>query len=136
MKTTYIWGIVIGLFIGLIVILSLQKEKAVYHYRTVTNEEAIEMLAREEVTILDVRTKLEYNSGHIKGALHIPLESIDEQFPKLFTDKNAYYLIYCQSGSRSQKASKKLATLGYQNVYDFGSIDQWDGDLVKDQKII
>lgn len=132
MKAISIWGMIIGLLLCLIIVLTIQKKDAVFHYRTLTNKEAIEMIEREQVIILDVRTKLEYNSGHIKGAINVPLESIDEEFTTLFADKNAYYMVYCRSGSRSEEASKKLATLGYQNVYDYGSLDSWQQELVKD----
>lgn len=132
MRVTKIWGIIIGLMLCLIIILTIQKKDIVFHYRTLTNKEALEMIEREQVIILDVRTKLEYDSGHIKGAINVPLESIDEQFTTLFTDKNAYYMVYCRSGSRSEEASKKLAILGYQNVYDYGSLNSWQQELVKD----
>ena len=42
-------------------------------------------------------------------------------------------LIYCRSGNRSKDASQKLADMGYTNVYEFGGINTWEGDIVTDQ---
>ena len=38
-------------------------------------------------------------------------------------------LVYCHSGNRSKQASEKLAGLGYTNVYEFGGINDWTGDM-------
>jgi len=38
-------------------------------------------------------------------------------------------LVYCRSGNRSKQASEKLAALGYTNIYEFGGINDWTGEL-------
>lgn len=126
------WLCIIGLF-GLLIIGSMyEKNNRKFSYHELTISGAIEMMKKEEVIILDVRTKMEYDAGHIKGAINVPVESIDDKFSELFKDKNAYYMVYCRSGNRSLTATKKLATYGYKNVYDFGSIENWKEPLVKD----
>lgn len=125
--------LLIVILLGVLIIGAMyEKNHRKFSYHELSTSGAIEMMKKEEVIILDVRTKLEYDAGHIKGAINVPMESIDDKFSELFKDKNAYYMVYCRSGSRSEMASKKLATYGYKNVYDFGSIENWDEPLVKD----
>ena len=48
-------------------------------------------------------------------------------------DKNAKIIVYCRSGSRSKRASVKLAKIGYTNIVEFGGINQWTGEIIKDK---
>ncbi|UMB53451.1 rhodanese-like domain-containing protein [Lutibacter sp. A64] len=80
----------------------------------------------ENQIIIDVRTPGEFAQGHIKGARNINLfdKNFIEQFADL--DKSTPLYIYCRSGSRTSKASKKLAEIGFENIYDLhGGIINW-----------
>lgn len=99
-------------------------------YQTISASQAKDMMEQEDVVIIDVREEDEYKQGHIKNAVLIPLNTIDENNPQL-PDKNQTLLIYCRSGNRSAKAAKKFIKLGYQNVYDFGGIIDWTYDIVE-----
>lgn len=83
------------------------------------------------IIIVDVRTKEEFDSGHIEGAILIPNETIDKTKPELLPDENAKIYIYCRSGNRSNQAGKKLVAMGYKNVVDFGGINSWTYGVVK-----
>ena len=100
--------------------------KAAYH--KISAEEAYEMMASQEVVVVDVRTREEYNVGHIENAVLVPNESIGSEMPEALPDKEATLLIYC----RSKDAAQKLLALGYQNVYDFGGVIDWPYELVKE----
>ena len=76
-------------------------------------------------TLLDVRTKEEFDSEHIKGAILIPDYEINTRAEDILTDKNALILVYCRTGRRSKNAANNLATLGYTNVKEFGGINDW-----------
>ncbi len=104
--------------------------KAAYH--KISAEEAYEMMASQEVVVVDVRTREEYNVGHIENAVLVPNESIGSEMPEALPDKEATLLIYCRSGRRSKDAAQKLLALGYQNVYDFGGVIDWPYELVKE----
>ena len=95
-------------------------------YQQITQEEAKEMMDTQEVIILDVREQDEYDSGHIPGAVLLPVGTIDETTAAgVIPDKDATVLVYCRSGNRSKTASSTLADLGYTNIYEFGGISTW-----------
>lgn len=100
-------------------------------YRRISMQEAVEMMEKETgYVILDVRTRQEYDSGHIPGAILIPNETIGtDELPEL-PDKDQLILVYCRSGNRSRQASDKLVKLGYTNVVEFGGINSWPGEVV------
>ena len=101
-------------------------------YKQITQEKAKEMMAKDDGHIIvDVRRQDEYDEGHIPGALLIPNESITDKQPDELPDLNQIVLVYCRSGRRSKEASQKLADIGYTNVYEFGGINTWTGEIVK-----
>ena len=87
------------------------------------------METEEDYVILDVRTKEEYDEKHIKGAILVPNETIGNEEILELPDKDQMILVYCRSGNRSKQASEKLAKLGYTNVYEFGGINSWTGEV-------
>jgi len=100
-------------------------------YKKISSEEAKKIIANEEVIILDVRTKDEYDSGHIENAVLLPVADIDTKAFGVFTNKDDKILVYCRSGNRSATASKLLIKMGYTEVYDFGGINDWPYEIVK-----
>ena len=83
--------------------------------------------------IVDVRREDEFAEGHIPEAILIPNESIGTEQPAELPDLEQIILVYCRSGRRSKEASQKLADIGYTNVYEFGGIIDWTGEIVTDE---
>ena len=99
-------------------------------YQQITQEAAKEMMDTQEVVILDVREQHEYDSGHIPGAVLLPVGTITEDTAAAVIDElDMIVLVYCRSGNRSKTASQALADLGYTNVYEFGGINDWPYDV-------
>lgn len=73
---------------------------------------------KKNVQLIDVRSAGEFKSGHIKRAKNIDFfsGSFSEEFSKLDKEKAVY--LYCRSGSRSKQSSKKLAAMGFTEIYD------------------
>ena len=95
-------------------------------YQQITQEEAKEMMDAQEVILLDVREQDEYDSGHIPGAVLLPVGTIDEDTAaEVIPEKDSTVLVYCRSGNRSKTASAALAELGYTAIYEFGGINTW-----------
>ena len=99
----------------------------------ITAEEAKKFMDSEEgCIILDVRTREEYDQGHIPGAILIPDTEIEAKAADLLPDKDQLILVYCRSGRRSKLAAQSLADLGYTNIREFGGILDWPYEVVKD----
>ena len=95
-------------------------------YQQITQETAKEMMDTQEVVILDVREQHEYDSGHIPGAILLPVSTITEETAAAVIDElDTVVLVYCRSGNRSKTASQALVDLGYTNIYEFGGINDW-----------
>ena len=101
-------------------------------YMNITAEEAKEIMdSQEGYVILDVRTREEYDEGHIPGATQISHEEIAEKAEEMLTDKDQLILVYCRSGRRSKIAAEALAELGYTNIREFGGIIDWPYEVEK-----
>lgn len=78
-----------------------------------------EMLKENVDTIvLDVRSPQEFNEGHIIGAINIPEYELSTKANNILNNKNSRIVVYCKTGTRSQKAIKTLKKLGYINLYN------------------
>ena len=95
-------------------------------YKQIDQKTAKDMMDQGGVIVLDVREQDEYDSGHIPGAVLLPVGSIDEDTAaEVIPEKESTVLVYCRSGNRSKTASSVLADLGYTNIYEFGGINTW-----------
>lgn len=92
------------------------------------DSDRLRRLAEEGGVVIDVRQPDEFKGGHIPGSKNLPLGSKDF-FNRLPKDKQKPLIIYCRSGKRAVKAERDLLKRGYENVYHFGSIGKWTGDL-------
>ena len=72
------------------------------------------------MTVIDVRTEAEWNTGHLEGALHIEWQEILKISSDIKKDEEIF--LYCSSGNRSGKATKILIEAGYVNAKNAGSI--------------
>lgn len=77
-------------------------------------------LVKQGAIILDVRTKGEYNSGHIKGSFNISVDQLMSNLNRL-PDKQKPIITCCASGMRSSSAKSILQSIGYAQVYNGGS---------------
>jgi phage shock protein E len=79
---------------------------------------------KQGALLVDVRTPAEYSTGHLKGAINMPLQQVDSLIGSQAKDKDQVILLHCQSGSRSGVARNRLNALGYARVYNLGSYDR------------
>ncbi len=86
------------------------------------NAEETKELLKNNAKIIDVRSQGEYRSGHIKGSLNIPLESITTGVKKHKISKDTPIILYCASGARSSSAKRFLKKDGFTSVYNGGSL--------------
>lgn len=102
-------------------------------FSNITPEEAKKRMDSEkDIILLDVRTKEEYETGHIKGSMLIPVDILRVEAEKNLKDKDSSIFIYCRSGNRSVTAANILVELGYKNVYNLGGIKDWPYEVVSE----
>ncbi len=84
-------------------------------------------LMEKGATILDVRTKAEFQSGHIRGAVNIPLNNLQSQIKKL--NKHNPIITCCASGMRSAQAKSILKSAGFVEVHNGGGWSSLQGKM-------
>ena len=128
--------LIVILLIGLCVITgcSNSKETSLARIEKISVDEVYKISENidkyQEYVIIDVRTEDEYNGGHIKNAINIPVANISE----IEVSKDKKIIVYCRSGSRSTTAAVELQKLGYKSIYNMGGVLDWNYDLVKEKK--
>ncbi len=96
------------------------------NFESIPPKSAAALLQKERsVAILDVRTLEEYKSGHIPGALHMPVGEIEGSLSKLQNLQNKKIVVYCRSGVRSVKASRILSENGWIPINLSGGFAAW-----------
>lgn len=81
--------------------------------------------------ILDVRTPGEYQTGHIKGSINIPLSRLHAD--KLSLDKDETYITVCSHGLRSVRAMNLLKEKGYRKVFNGGALADLESEIQKEK---
>ena len=76
--------------------------------------------------LIDVRDAAEYAEGHLDKAINISYTVIKDEISKYAPNKSDKIIVYCRSGTRSNKAANYLLEAGYNNIYDLGSINNCD----------
>jgi len=74
--------------------------------------------------LVDVRTAEEFASGHLPGAVNIPLPELAGRLGEIATDEPV--VLYCRSGNRSGQAAQLLTAEGYTQILDLGGIIAWE----------
>lgn len=88
--------------------------------------EAIRQINDQSAVMVDVRESKEFNGGHLKDAIHIPLSDLPTRMSELDKYKDKAVIAYCRSGSRSYSACRKLKKAGFESVSNLqGGIMAW-----------
>jgi len=83
----------------------------------------------QEIVLVDVREKHEWNEGHIPGAIHVPRGYLELQVEEAVPDKDKTVVLYCAGGVRSLMAGATLQQMGYKNVVSMaGGFGTWKGN--------
>lgn len=102
------------ILIGLILFLVVQRMLPVKGIRQISTSELKNELKEKNKQLVDVRTPAEFKGNHIKGFKNIPLHLLSQKANELSKEKEV--IVICQSGMRSQKASKVLKKLGFKQI--------------------
>ncbi len=96
-------------------------------------EDVPDVCKKDNVTLLDVRTKVEYSRGHMEGFKNIPVDELREKLEEIEKDRPVY--VICQSGLRSYIAARILAGNGY-DVYNFSGGFRFYDTVTNDQCLV
>ncbi|MCP4521406.1 MAG: rhodanese-like domain-containing protein [Cytophagales bacterium] len=115
------------LFLSLLVITLWSCNAQSTEVHNVQVQEFKEMLAKDSVQLVDVRSIVEYQQGHIKGASLYNIRNTDFETNIEELDKNRPVLVYCRSGVRSARACNILIEKGFTQVYNLeGGFVAWE----------
>jgi phage shock protein E len=81
-------------------------------------------LVEDGARLVDVRSPSEYASGHIPGAINIPVNELSDRVAEL-APKEKPIVLYCQSGMRSASAARFLRAAGHREVHNLGAMRSW-----------
>jgi len=83
----------------------------------------------QDIVLVDVREKHEWNEGYIPGAVHVPRGFLELQIEEAVPDKSKTVVLYCAGGVRSLIAGSTLQQMGYKDVISMsGGYGQWKGN--------
>lgn len=93
--------------------------------QTINASEVHNKIDQEPGIIIDVRTKEEFEKGHLAEAdRHLDLLNGDFEAQLSSLDKNQTFYLYCRSGNRSGQAAKLMLDNGFNNVYNIGGFQE------------
>ena len=81
-------------------------------------EDLRKKMRQNHAILLDVRSKQEYEEGHLPQAINISLYDLTKQIQKQISNKTTCIIVYCSSGFRSKQAQELLEKMGYEEVYN------------------
>ena len=88
---------------------------------SITMQNIIKSIKEKKGTLLDVRSKMEFDENHIAGAINIPLDMVEVNIKNIETMPKPI-VVYCFSGGRSGIATDILQQNGIADVYNGGGI--------------
>lgn len=94
--------------------------------KTIAPHETQTLSQKPEVTLLDVRTPVEFAEKHIEGSQHLPLDQLEEQIDALNNEQS--YVLICAAGKRAEKACQILSAKEFSNLQVMtNGIQGWEG---------
>jgi rhodanese-related sulfurtransferase len=82
--------------------------------------------AGKKFILLDVRSKEEFDAGHLPNAVHVSRGLLEFKIGRVIPDKNANIILYCRTGARSAMATLVLNEMGYVNAKNMaGAFKEW-----------
>ncbi len=116
--------ILVSAFVFLLVAFVINEGKLGGAAITPTN--LVNLVNREGAVLVDIRDTKEYSSGHIAGAVSMPVSSIDARIGELESYKDKPVVLVCKMGQHASAAGRKLKALGFENVRRLsGGMAEW-----------
>jgi rhodanese-related sulfurtransferase len=81
-------------------------------------------LVEKGARLVDVRAPEEFASGHVPGAVNIPVQDLAQRMGEV-GPKDGPVVVYCKSGNRSGRAASLLKEAGFTAIHDLGAMSRW-----------
>lgn len=96
----------------------------------ISPQQAVQLMSHETGSlVLDIREDKEYQSGHIKDSIHIPLSALKSRVSELDKYKEKNIILGCRSGSRSGRACGILKKSGFEKIHNLrGGVLAWENE--------
>jgi rhodanese-related sulfurtransferase len=121
------WQLSAAFVVVLILLLVNEWRHRVFGLKQLDPQELVNMLNHEGAVVVDLRTRAQFDQGHIINAMHCPIAQLSESLSTLEKYKNKPILLVCASGLEIAKAGKLLKTAGYPHIYGLaGGMQAWE----------
>ena len=88
--------------------------------------EAVQCMNRDKGVVIDVCSAAEFAQSHVKGAVNVPLDELEDRLGKTVKNKSTPLILVCAAGSRSKRAQAIAQKLGYEKVHSLqGGLKAW-----------
>lgn len=91
-------------------------------------KEVLKYIDKGNSVIIDIRTREEFDAGHIPGAVSMPYDGFDEAAPLLRQYENI--ILCCDRGAASLLLGRRLSRHGHKVLSIGGGMDAWRGPVV------
>ena len=116
--------VLVSFFVFLLVAFVINEGKQGGAAITPTN--LVNLVNREGAMLLDIRDSKDYSSGHIAGAVSMPVSSIDARIGELESHKDKPVVLVCKMGQHASATGRKFKALGFENVRRLsGGMSEW-----------
>lgn len=116
-------------FVVAIVLLFIEEARSKGMLSQLSSHRAIQMMNRDQASVIDIREKNLYKQGHIVGAINIPKKDLDVNTSKLENKKDKPIILVCANGQQSGSLASKLRKEGFKEVAALsGGMQSWQQD--------
>ena len=116
--------VLVGAFLVLLVL--FVKNETMRGGQSVSVQQLVDLVNRENALVVDVRDKKEFDSGHIVDSVNIPFTSLDSRIDELDKHKERPIVVACKQGQHAGSAGTQLRKKGFANVSRLtGGIAEW-----------
>jgi len=116
--------LLVGAFVALLVLFVVNETRR--GGRSVSSQQLVNMVNRDNALVLDVRDRKEFQAGHIVDAINIPFASLESRLKELDTHKGRPIVVACKIGQHSGAAGALLARAGHADVARLtGGMGEW-----------
>jgi rhodanese-related sulfurtransferase len=95
---------------------------------SVTPNQAVTLINKQDAVVIDIRAKKEWATGHITDAINLPIADLDTRIAELNKYKSRPIIVVCNLGQTASSARKKLSAAGFEQVTRLsGGMTEWKG---------